>query len=115
LVQLQDSKKELQAAKIQVVAISYDDVDKLSRFAQKADIQFPLLSDSDSKTIDAWGVRNKDMQGKRIDGVPHPGTFIVGTDGKVAAKLFYEGYQKRHVAEDIIEAAKRTIKKRKAE
>lgn len=104
-MQLQENAKVLKDAKIQVVAISYDSVEILAKFAEKANISFPLLSDAGSKTIDRWNLRNKDLKGKRIDGVPHPGTIIVGADGKVAAKLFYEGHRKRHVAKDIIEAA----------
>ena len=106
MVQLQKSKEDLEKAKIQVVAVSYDSVDILKEFSKRAKVEFSLLSDKNSKTIDAWGVRNKDVAGGRIDGVPHPGTFLVGADGKITAKLFYEGYRKRHVAKDIIEAAK---------
>ena len=114
-MQLQKSKKELADAKIQVVAVSYDSVATLAAFAKKASIDFPLLSDVESKTIDTWGVRNKELKGKGIDGVPHPGTIIVGSDGKIAAKLFYEGHRKRHVSKDIIEAAKPLTAKRKAD
>lgn len=110
MVQLQKCKQDLKAAKLQVAAVSYDSVDTLARFAEKAGIEFPLLSDAESKTIDAWSVRNREIQGSKIDGVPHPGTIVVGTDGKVIAKLFHEGYKKRHVGQEIIEAAKVSAK-----
>ena len=115
MVQLQKNKEALDKAKVQVVAVSYDSVDVLDKFANRAKIDFPLLSDADSKTIDAFGIRNKQAKGSRIDGVPHPGTIIVGSDGKIAAKLFHEGYRKRHVAKDIIEAAKPLNAKKKKE
>ena len=86
----------------------------LKEFAKRAKISFPLLADEQSKTIEAWGIRNKDAKGSRIDGVPHPGTFLIGKDGTVRAKLFYSGYKKRHHADDIIEAQKKAASKRKA-
>ena len=89
---------------MQLTAISYDSVDILKTFAKKAKIEFALLSDPKSQTIEAYGLRNQDLAGSKIDGVPHPGTIIVGQDGKIAAKLFHEGYRKRHVAQEILEA-----------
>lgn len=86
--------------------MSYDDERVLARFAKKRDIGFPLLSDAGSKTIDAYGVRNREVPDPRIDGVPHPGTFIVDREGVIRAKLFHEGYKERHVSEQIIEAVK---------
>ena len=84
------------------MGVSYDSTDILSRFARRSKITFPLLSDVGSKVIDAYGIRNE----ARRDGLPHPGTIIVGTDGKVVAKLFHEGYRKRHLSEEIIAAVK---------
>ena len=93
---------QLEKASIQVVGISYDSTQILARFAKKGKVSFPLLADEGSKVISAYGIRNESRQ----DGIPHPGTFIVGSDGKVIAKLFHEGYRKRHVAAEIIAAAK---------
>lgn len=98
---------------MQVVAVSYDSVDVLAKFAKQAKIAFPLLSDAGSKTLEAFGIRNKEAKGSRIDGVPHPGTFIVNKDGIIAAKLFHEGYVKRHAAGDIIDAVQQIDEKAK--
>jgi peroxiredoxin len=86
--------------------VSYDDERVLARFAKKRGIAFPLLSDPGSKTIDAYGVRNREVPDPRIEGVPHPGTFIVDRAGVIRAKLFHEGYKQRHMSEQIIEATK---------
>ena len=40
-----------------------------------------------------------------MDGVPHPGTFLLDKTGTVRAKLFYEGYKRRHATDEIIQAA----------
>ncbi len=84
--------------------MSYDDPKTLNAFARKRGIGFPLLSDPGSKTIDAWGIRNEEAQG-RTDGIPHPGTFLLDASGIVRAKLFYGGYKKRQSAADILRAA----------
>jgi len=89
------------------VAISYDSVEVLNRFAAKQSITFPLLSDPESRTIEAYGIRNQEAKGSRIDGVPHPGTFIIDADGVIVAKLFHEGYKKRHTGSEILGAVER--------
>ena len=60
---------------------------------------------------DAYGIRNKAMDGKKygdnnLEGVPHPGTYILDKDGTVKAKLFVKRYQARHSIEELLEAAK---------
>ena len=87
------------------MAISYDAQPVLAKFASKRGIRFPLLSDAGSRTIDAWGVRNPEVRGGRIDGVPYPGTFVLDAHGVVRAKLFHEGYKERHSAREILDAA----------
>ena len=88
-----------------MVGISYDDTAVLKRFSDQAKISFPLLSDPESKTIDAYHIRNEAAKGK-AEGVPDPGTFILDRDGAIRAKLFLDGYVNRHTAEALIKAAK---------
>jgi peroxiredoxin len=87
------------------VAISYDDVKTLASFADKKHIDFPLLSDPGSKTIDAYGILDAEAKGPG-KGIPHPGTFIIDKDGVVRAKLFKEGYKERSSTADMLDAAK---------
>ena len=86
-----------------LVGISYDSVESLKRFAAKRSVTFPLLSDAGSKTIDAYGIRNKAATGKG-EGIPHPGTFILNQKGVVTAKLSEETYRQRHPVPDLIKA-----------
>ncbi len=86
------------------MAISYDSVEVLSRFADKRQITFPLLSDPDSKVIEAFGIRNVEAAGSRIDGVPYPGIFLLDEKGVIRKRLFYDGYKKRHTSSDILSA-----------
>ncbi len=106
-MQLQESLQSIQEAGLQVVAISYDRPEVLKRFAEDAGITFPLLSDPDSRAIDAYHIRNQEAGSRaKLDGIPHPGTFIIDEKGILRARLGYEGYRKRHDAEELIKAAK---------
>ena len=106
MVQLQSDLKEIEATGGQLLAISYDSTAILKRFAAKSAITYPLLSDAGSKTIDAYGIRNKEAP-ERVSGIPYPGTFIIGTDGVIRAKLFLDGYRERHAVEALVEALKK--------
>ena len=99
--------KQIEATGGQLVAISYDSAAILKRFSANSAITYPLLSDAGSKTIDAYGIRNKEAP-ERWSGIPHPGTFIVDTKGIIRAKLFLEGYKERHAPEALVQALKDT-------
>ena len=88
-----------------MVAISYDSVQILKRFADKSAIKYPLLSDEGSKTIDAYGIWNKEAP-ERWNGIPHPGTFILDQKGVIRAKLFLENYRERSAPEAVAKALK---------
>ena len=105
MVQLQTSLKEIEATGGHIVGISYDSTNVLKRFAARSAITYPLLSDAGSKTIDAYGIRNKEAP-ERWSGIPYPGTYVVGTNGVIRAKLFVEGYQERHTVKALVEALK---------
>ena len=102
---MQRDLKSIEEAGVQIVGISYDSPAVLKRFSDQQKITFPLLSDPESKTIDAYHIRNEAAKG-RAEGVPNPGTFVVDREGVIRAKLFLEGYRDRHTTEALIEAAR---------
>jgi peroxiredoxin Q/BCP len=104
LVQLQRDLKAIEAAGIQLVGISYDPPEVLKKFTDQSKITFPLLSDPESRTIDAYHIRNNAAKGKS-EGVPNPGTFFLNREGVIRAKLFLEGYRDRHTTEELLKAA----------
>jgi peroxiredoxin len=113
---LQKDLAKIEAAGVKVVGVSYDSVEVLKAFADKQKVTFPLLSDPDSRTIAAYALKNKETAGKKfgkveLDGVPYPGTILVGTDGVVRAKLFVDGYRERHSVEELVKAAEGLNKK----
>jgi len=94
LVQLRDNLEELSEYKIQIVGVSYDSVDTLKRFSDSEKIPFPLLSDEGSKAIEAFDLIFE-------NGLPHPGTVLIGQDGVIRKKIFKEGYRTRHTIEEL--------------
>ncbi len=106
LVDLRAAAQPLADAGWRLAALSYDDVATLERFAGAKAINFTLLSDPGSKTIDAFGLRNHDVTpGSRVDGIPHPAIVFVREDGRVAAVLREEGYTDRPEIEVVLETA----------
>ena len=104
-MQLQTDLKDIEAAGLTIVGISYDSVDVLAKFTEKRKITYPLLSDSGSKTITAYGLLNREAKGK-AQGIPYPATIVLDGNGIIRAKLALEGYQNRHSTKDLIKAAK---------
>jgi len=102
---LQRDLKSIEDAGVQLVGISYDSPAVLKTASDRMKITFPLLSDPESKTIEAYHIRNEAARGKAV-GVPNPGTFILDQEGVIRAKLFLEGYRDRHTTEALIDAAK---------
>jgi peroxiredoxin Q/BCP len=97
LGQLQTDLKQVEDAGLQIVGISYDSVEPLKQYTDKNKGGYLLLSDAESKTIDAYGIRNTELKsGSRMDGIPHPGTFLIDREGIVRAKLSEAGYKIRH-------------------
>jgi len=112
---LHKDKKALKKAKVNIVGISYDPVEVLKRFADRGEIDYPMLYDEGSKLIDAFGIRNEAMDGKTfgkndLTGVPHPGTYVLSDEGVILGKLFLERYQDRHSTEAIINLVNEVVK-----
>ncbi len=87
------------------MGISYDSAETTARVAEKLGVTFPLLSDPESLTIDAYRVRNASAHG-RTAGIPHPTVFLIDAEGVIRAVLRHQGYRERHGSADLIEAAR---------
>jgi len=106
--QLQDREKNraaIKASGVRLIGWSYDAPAANAAAATKLGLTFPLLSDTGSKIIDAYGIRNTEAKGK-AEGVPHPVVFIVDRAGVIRAKLMRDGYRDRPESAEIIAAAK---------
>lgn len=68
---------------VEVLGISTDKPEKLSRFAEKELLNFTLLSDEDHQVCEQFGVwGEKTFMGKTYDGI-HRISFLIDADGKV--------------------------------
>ncbi|CNJ25810.1 peroxiredoxin bcp [Yersinia aldovae ATCC 35236] len=80
---LRDNMDELKSAGVEVLGISTDKPEKLSRFVEKELLNFTLLSDENHQVAEQFGVwGEKSFMGKTYDGI-HRISFLIGTDGKV--------------------------------
>ncbi len=78
---LQDNISRFIAQNYQVIGISADSEARQLRFAQKNNLQYPLLADEDKSIITAYGVWGpKKFMGMEFDGI-HRTTFIIDEQG----------------------------------
>ena len=78
-----DSLAELNGEGLEVIGISPDKPAKLAKFRDKEELTFPLLSDEEKTTLQAWGAfGEKKNHGKVYEGVIRS-TFLVDEAGKI--------------------------------
>lgn len=84
---VRDHEADYRKAGAIVVGISPDPVRKIKKFADDQGLAFPLLSDEDHSIADAYGVWvQKSMYGRTYWGNERT-TFVIDSDGRVAAVL----------------------------
>lgn len=92
-----DSLGELNDLGIEAVGISPDKPEKLAKFREDHDLNFPLLSDPDKSVMTAYGAfGEKKNYGKIVQGVIRS-TFLVEEDGTIG-KAMYNVKATGHVA-----------------
>lgn len=86
---VRDATTELAKSGVAVLGISPDEPDKQKRFDEKHSLGFPLLSDPDHATAQAYGAwGTKSMYGKTYEGILRS-SFLIDEDGKVL-QAFYK-------------------------
>jgi thioredoxin-dependent peroxiredoxin len=75
--------------------MSGDEVEALQSFRDKYKLNFALISDTEHKTLEAYGVwQEKSMYGRKYMGIART-TYVIGMDGRVKAvfpKVKVEGH-----------------------
>ncbi len=98
---LRDHNSELKEKGFEIVGVSADDEKKHAKFAEKYDLNFPLLADTEKEVIQAYGVWGpKTFMGKTRDGI-HRTTFVIDEHG-VIENVIKKVKTKEH-AEQILE------------
>ena len=91
-----DSIQSLAAAGVTVLGISPDKPDRLAKFRDRDNLNFPLLSDPDHAVEQAYGAYGeKTLYGKTTVGVIRS-TFLVDEQGKIA-RAYYNVKATGHV------------------
>jgi len=89
---------------VEVIGVSKDKMPPIEKFAAKYNLTFPLASDPDSKTIEAYGAwQEKSMYGKKYMGIERS-TVLVDKHGKIA-KIWPKVKVEGHAAE-VLKAVK---------
>ena len=101
LIQLQAAKERFEKQGIKLAGISYDSVEILKYFADRRKIEFPLLSDPDSKIIRMYQVLNSEAIGPNA-GMARPGYFFVDTEGMIREKFFEAKYRERLTGNNVL-------------
>ena len=101
LIQLQAAKERFEKQGIKLAGISYDSVEILKYFADRRKIEFPLLSDPDSKIIRMYQVLNSEAIGPNA-GMARPGYFFVDTEGMIREKFFECKYRERLTGNNVV-------------
>ena len=102
-MELQSRYRDIQKQGLGLVAVSYDPVDTLKKFADSRGITFPMVSDPGSAIIKRYGLLNDTVDPKsRMNGIPHPGTFMLDSKGVVTARYFEDAYQERSTVGSIL-------------
>lgn len=101
---LRDHKADLDALNTVAVGISPDAVKRLTKFTERDELNFPLLSDEDHKVADAFGVWGlKKFMGKEYDGI-HRLSFLIGQDGTI--KHFFNKFKTKDHHQVVIDKIK---------
>jgi peroxiredoxin Q/BCP len=99
---LRDSHSVFEEQGIKVLGVSLDDEESHRRFAEKYDLPFTLLADTDHALAEAYGVYGEQSWGgKQYMGVDRK-TFLIDGEGKIR-KIFDKVNVDQH-ADEVLQA-----------
>ena len=102
--EFRDDLSKFKRNKTVVLGVSPQDVKSKAKFADKHDLNFPVLADDGSKVCEKYGVwQEKSMYGKKYMGVVRT-TYLIGPDGKV--KQRWDKVKVAGHADEVLRAAK---------
>lgn len=100
----EEALAEMSGIGLDVIGVSKDPMKAIDAFAAKYALTFPLASDPDGTTVEAYGAwTEKSMYGKTYMGIDRS-TILVDADGKVA-RIWRKVKVPGHAAE-VLKAAK---------
>ena len=88
-------------------AISVDSAEKSKELIAKigkdgkGEVNFPLLSDTNHKTIDAYGLFDMRYAGQSVEGIPQPAVYVLDKNRKIVWAKVEPDYTKRPTHAEI--------------
>ena len=95
-----DENVKLFAISVDPPEVSKDLADKLAADKRGA-ISFPLLSDPNHRTIEAYGLRDPAYDDQKLAGIPHPAVYVINKNGIVAWAKVESNYRERPTNDEI--------------
>ncbi len=100
--EFRDNLPKFKRSKAAIFGMSILDEKSKKKFADKFELNFPLLADADHATAEKYGVwQEKSMYGRKFMGIART-TYLIGTDGKVARR--WDSVKVDGHAEDVLAA-----------
>jgi peroxiredoxin Q/BCP len=97
-----DNLPKFKKSKAAIFGVSILDEASKKRFADKFDLNFPLLADADHEVADKYGVwQKKSLYGRQFMGIVRT-TYLIGPDGKIARR--WDNVKVDGHAEDVLAA-----------
>lgn len=101
---LRDTFPRFENVHADVFGVSKDSVASHKKFAEKYNLPFPLLADTEGAVVNAYGVwGKKKMMGREYDGIFRT-SFLIDPDGVI--KKVYESVKPEIHAEQVLEDLK---------
>ena len=118
LAELADYEDKILAAGYQIVAVSPDSPENLSKTLDKNSISYTLLSDSRGELIKAMGIaykatflyesiRSKGATGEKLDLLPVPSLFVVDQKGIIRYEFVNPDYKVRMSGDELLDKLRR--------
>ena len=82
MVTFRDRLDDLEAAGASLYGVSIDSPFSLAEFADRNDLNFPLVGDTQRELVDAYDVRT-DFEAADLEGVAKRAVFVVDADGTI--------------------------------
>ncbi len=97
---------------IQIAVMTYEPPEVSRKFSTKHDIRYPILTDTEAKYVQSFGILNEKYEpGHRAWGIPHPGIFLVDSQGIIRGKFAEADYRDRPDMEYVIQTATDMVKR----
>ena len=105
-----DHEGDISKAHATVLGVSTDSLESHKKFAEKHELNFPLLSDATADVAKMYGVwKEKNLYGRRTWGVARS-TFLIGSDGRI--KRIWKKVDTKTHGEDVLAALRELHAKR---